>query len=152
MKIFGLKVTNENLRDVLSLQNEVARDIVSQVRIKLTPQEQLQFGNAPPVNPAAYEHYLMGKFYLNIQDPENNQKAIDTLEAAVAADPSFAAAYAELAQAYVWKVFLFKPDDHESQEKAFVASEKALSMDQNLAVAHLASRPPAMDAGEPLPT
>jgi Predicted integral membrane protein len=127
-----------DLRDVLSLQNEVARDIVSQVRIKLTPQEQLQFGNAPPVNPAAYEHYLMGKFYLNIQDPENNQKAIDTLEAAVAADPSFAAAYAELAQAYVWKVFLFKPDDHESQEKAFVASEKALSMDQNLAVAHLA--------------
>jgi tetratricopeptide (TPR) repeat protein len=127
-----------NLSDIISLQNEVTRTIVSEIRLKLTPQEQLQFGNAPPVNPEAYDRYLVGKFYQNSQDKESNQRSIDALESAVALDPSFAAAYAELAQAYVWKFFLFVPNDHESKEKAFAASEKALTIDPDLAVAHLA--------------
>jgi len=59
-----------NLSDIISLQNEVTRTIVSEIRLKLTPQEQLQFGNAPPVNPEAYDRYLVGKFYQNSQDKE----------------------------------------------------------------------------------
>ena len=60
------------------------------------------------------------------------------LERAVATDPTFAAAYAELAQAYVWKLFLFAPGEEQWEEKAFVAAEKALALDPDLAVAHLA--------------
>jgi len=60
------------------------------------------------------------------------------LERAVATDPTFAAAHAELAQAYVWKLFLFAPGEGQWAEKAFVASEKALSLDPNLAVAYQA--------------
>jgi len=56
----------------------------------------------------------------------------------VATDPTFAAAYAELAQAYVWKLFLFAPGDRQWEEKAFVATEKAIALDPNSAVAHLA--------------
>ena len=56
----------------------------------------------------------------------------------MATDPTFAAAHAELAQAYVWKLFLFTPDERQWAEKAFVAAEKALSLDPNLAVAYLA--------------
>jgi tetratricopeptide (TPR) repeat protein len=56
----------------------------------------------------------------------------------VALDPSFAAAHAELAQAYVWRFFLFTPGEKQWEEKAFVAVEKALSLDPDLAVAHLA--------------
>ncbi len=127
-----------DLRDVLALQREVARDIVDQVRIKLRPQEQVQTGSIRPVNPAAYDLYLRGRYYLNRQNKDDNEAAITALEHAVATDPSFAAAYAELAQAYVWKLFLFAPGEAQWSEKAFVAAEKALSLDPNLAVAHLA--------------
>jgi TolB-like protein/DNA-binding winged helix-turn-helix (wHTH) protein/Tfp pilus assembly protein PilF len=127
-----------DLRDVLALQREVTRDIVGEIRIKLTPQEQGQFGSVRPVDPEAYDHYLRGRFYLNRQNRDGNEAAIMALERAVATDPTFAAAYAELAQAYVWKLFLFAPEEGQWAEKAFVAAEKALSLDPNLAVAYLA--------------
>jgi len=127
-----------DLRDVLALQREVTRDIVGKIRIKLTPQEQRQFGSVRPVNPEAYDHYLRGRFYLNRQTKEDNEAAITALEHAVATDPSFAAAYAELAQAYSWKLFLFTPGEKQWAEKAFVAAEKALALDPDSAVAHLA--------------
>ena len=127
-----------DLRDVLALQREVTRDIVGEIRIKLTPQEQVRFGSVRPVNPEAYDHYLRGKFYLHRQNRDDNEAAITALERAVATDPTFAAAHAELAQAYVWKLFLFAPEEKQWAEKAFVAAEKALSLDPDLAVAHLA--------------
>ncbi|MFN2513828.1 MAG: tetratricopeptide repeat protein, partial [Pyrinomonadaceae bacterium] len=127
-----------DLRDVLALQREVTRDIVGKIKIKLGPQEQLQLGSVRPVNPQAYDHYLRGQFYLHRQNKDDNQAAITALERAVATDPTFAAAHAELAQAYVWKLFLFAPDEGQLAEKAFVAAEKALALDPDLAVAHLA--------------
>jgi tetratricopeptide (TPR) repeat protein len=60
------------------------------------------------------------------------------LEHSVARDPNFASAYAELAQSYVWRLFLFAPTEKQWEEKAFVAAEKALSLDPDLAVAHVA--------------
>jgi serine/threonine protein kinase/tetratricopeptide (TPR) repeat protein len=127
-----------DLRDVMSLQREVTRDIVGKIRIKLTPQEQVRFESVSPVNPEAYDHYLRGKFYLYRQNRDNNEAAIAALERAVATDPTFAEAHAELAQAYVWKLFLFAPGEGQWAEKAFVAAEKALSLDPNLAVAYVA--------------
>jgi TolB-like protein/DNA-binding winged helix-turn-helix (wHTH) protein/Flp pilus assembly protein TadD len=127
-----------DLRDVLALQREVARDVASGVRIKLTPQAQARIGGARPVNPEAYDQYLRGKYYLYRQSRENNEAAIVSLERAVAADPTFAAAQAELAQAYVWKLFLFTPKDERLAERAYVAAEKALASDPDSAVAYLA--------------
>ncbi|HEX7315623.1 MAG TPA: winged helix-turn-helix domain-containing protein [Pyrinomonadaceae bacterium] len=127
-----------DLRDVLALQREVARDVASGVRIKLTPQAQARIGGARPVNPEAYDQYLRGKYYLYRQNRENNEAAIVSLERAVVADTTFAAAQAELAQAYVWKLFLFTPNEERLAEKAFVAAEKALASDPDAAVAYLA--------------
>lgn len=81
-----------DLLDVLTLQREVTRDIVGEVRIKLTPQEQVQFGSVGPVNPEAYDHYLRGKYYLHRQKRDDNETAVVALESSVAADPTFAAA------------------------------------------------------------
>jgi tetratricopeptide (TPR) repeat protein len=60
------------------------------------------------------------------------------LERAVSLDQNFAAARAELAQAYVWRFFLFTPGEKQWEEKAYVEVYKALSMDQDSAVAHQA--------------
>jgi tetratricopeptide (TPR) repeat protein len=91
-----------------------------------------------PVNPEAYDQYLRGKFYLHRQNREDNAAAIAALERAVEKDQTFAEAYAELAQAYVWKLYLFSPGEKQWSEKAYVAVGKALSLDPELAVAYLA--------------
>jgi TolB-like protein/DNA-binding winged helix-turn-helix (wHTH) protein len=127
-----------DLRDVVALQKELTRDIVGKIRITVTPQEQEQLTRVHPIDPQAYDHYLHGRFYLNRQNKDGNEAAITALEHAVATDPNFAAAYADLAQAYVWKLFLFAPGEQQWEEKAFVAAEKALSLDPNLAAAYLA--------------
>jgi len=126
------------LRDVLTLQNEVAQAVTQAIRIKLTPQEQSRLAERRPINPAAYDDFLRGRYYLNRQTKADNDAAIQALNRAVEADPEFAGGWAELAQAYVWKLFLFAPDEKELQQKAFVAVEKALALDPDLAEAYLA--------------
>lgn len=127
-----------DLSDVLDLQKEVTQDIVREVRVKLSPDEQNIFDKRGPVSAEAMEEYLRGEFFLHSQDKENNEAAIRSLEQAVAIDNNFAPAWAALSQAYVWKLFLFRPDDSKLSEKAFIAAEKALRLDPDLAVAYLA--------------
>jgi len=129
---------DRELRDVLTLQNEVAREVTQAIQIKLTPQEQLRLGQARSISPAAYDDFLRGRFYLNRQTKADNETAIETLNRAITADPNFAAGWAELAQAYVWKLFLFAPDEKDLTEKASFAVQKALALDPDLPEAYLA--------------
>jgi DNA-binding winged helix-turn-helix (wHTH) protein/TolB-like protein len=127
---------DRELRDVPKLQGEVRRDIAEKIGLKTPPRQDK--ANVPSVNAEAYDHYLRGQFYLYRQTREDNEAAIAALEQAVVSEPNFAAAYADLAQAYVWKIFLFKPGEKQLEEKAFVAVEKALALDPDAAVAYLA--------------
>jgi tetratricopeptide (TPR) repeat protein len=129
---------SRDLRDVLTVQNEVAKAVTQAIQIKLTPQEQSRLAQARPINPQAYDDFLRGRYYLNRQTKTDNETAIQSLHRAVASDPDFASGWAELAQAYVWKLFLFAPNEKNLQEKAFVAVEKALSLDPDLPEAYLA--------------
>ena len=129
---------NRDLRDILTLQNEVARAVTQKIQIKPTSQEQIRLTQARPIDPAAYDYFVRGRFYLNRQTKADNETAIDMFDRAVATDPNFAAAHAELAQACIWRLFLFTPEEKKWEEKAFVAIEKALSLDSELAEAHLA--------------
>jgi serine/threonine protein kinase/predicted Zn-dependent protease len=129
---------DRDLRDVLTLQNEVAQEVTQAIRIKLTPQEQGRLAQARRINPAAYDDFLRGRYFLSRQTKADNDAAIDALNRAVTTDPDFAGGWAELAQAYVWKLFLFAPNEKDLQEKAFVAVEKALALDKELPEAYLA--------------
>lgn len=129
---------NKDLREVLALQNEVARDLTQAIQLKLTPEEQTRLTRARRINPQAYDEFLRGRYYLNRQTKTDNDTAIQSLNAAVKNDPEFAAGWAELAQAYVWKLFLFAPDEKDLHEKADVAVRKALDLDPDLPEAYLA--------------
>lgn len=127
---------DRDLRDLLTLQDEVRRDIAEKVGLKTPPRPDK--ASVSLVNADAYDHYLRGQFYLYRQTREDNEAAIAALEKAVAKDPNFAAAHAELAQAYVWKLFLFSPGEKQLEEKAFVAIQKALALDPDAADAYVA--------------
>ena len=77
-------------------------------------------------------------FTSNRKTKLDNAIAIEALGRAVSIDGEFAAAWAELAQAYVWKLFLFAPNDKSLELEAFRAVDKALKLDVDLPEAYLA--------------
>jgi serine/threonine protein kinase/tetratricopeptide (TPR) repeat protein len=129
---------DRELRDILEVQNEVARDITEAIQLKLSPRDQVRLAGAQRIDPVAFDYFLQGRFYLNRQTKADNETAIKMFDLAVAADPNFAAGYADLAQACVWRFFLFTPDEKRWELKAFVAVEKALKLDSESAEAHVA--------------
>ncbi len=74
----------------------------------------------------------------HLEGKENNPRIINLLEKAVQADPNFAEAYADLALAYVIRLFLYAPQDKALEEKAYFAVDRALSLNPNLPAAYLA--------------
>jgi TolB-like protein/tRNA A-37 threonylcarbamoyl transferase component Bud32/Tfp pilus assembly protein PilF len=125
-----------NLGDVLTLQDEVARDIAAEVRVKLTPQEEARLSRGSRVNSEAHDNYLRGLYYLNERTTDSIRKSIETFQKAIAQDPNFAPAYAGLAMSYStagsWGVLT--PD--EALPKAKAAALNALKLDNSVAEAH----------------
>jgi len=91
-------------------------------------------------NKVAYDAYMRGKVNVASENPDNNAVAIQLFEQSVAADPNFAAAYAELARAYTIKARYSgtAPEKQKLYEDAEVDVEKALAIDPNLAEGHFA--------------
>ena len=127
-----------DLRDVLTLQDSVARDITQQIRVKLTPQEQSRLARNQSVNPEAYDYYLRGRFHAYDKNREDLEAAIGLLENAVKLDPNFALPHAYLALAYSGKAFLYQRDNRHLQEIALAHSDQALALEPDLAEAHFA--------------
>ena len=100
---------------------------------------QAHLGTLPLVNPAAYDSVLRAR-YLSVRTTDADTKAaIALLERAVALDPSFARAYADLAAAYVTRLTFVTPEETgDLEQKAFAAAEKALTLDRDSAEAYLA--------------
>jgi TolB-like protein/Tfp pilus assembly protein PilF len=126
-----------DLRDVLSMQGEVTRVIVSEIRVKLTAQEQARLANTRPINPEAYQLYLKGRYYWYKLTPEGSQKGIEYFQQAIDKDPAYALAYAGLADAYNSLAFLGVLPPREVMPKAKAAAVKALEIDDRLAEAHV---------------
>ena len=124
-----------NLRDVLTLQNDVASAIAREIQIQLTPQEQAHLAKPRSVSPEAYETYLKGEYYRYRSTPESLSKAINYFEQAIAKDPSYAQAYARLASCYVNLAGRLLPPK-EAMPKANAAAVRALGLDPNLGVGH----------------
>lgn len=126
------------LRDVPVLQTEMARDIVREMHIELTPQERTRMVRAHSVNPQAYDDYLRGRFYAANSNKADTDTAIELLERAITTDPEFALAHAAIAYAYFNKSGLFEPQEKQWQEQALTSANKALALEPDLAEAHLA--------------
>ncbi len=111
-------------------------------------------GNAPVPPTAsleAYNLYLQGKIRVRHESREDDSVGITLFERAVALDPKFATAQAELARAYAVRVSQFAPDDTSALERAQVAAEKALRLDPDLAEAHQAQATLLWGTGQHLP-
>jgi TolB-like protein/DNA-binding SARP family transcriptional activator len=121
-----------------ALEDRVARGIIAALGLPLSTDEERALRAVPTARVDAYDAYLRGKIRLRRENREDDSLAITWLERAVAIDPDFAAAQAELAHAYILRVEQFAPRDTALVERAWVATEKALRLDPDLAEAHWA--------------
>jgi len=129
---------DRDMRDVLSMQTEAAKEIAEQVRGSVSPPHlTIRTANPAPVNPDAYEAYLKGRYFWNKRTPDGLNKSIGYFGEAIAKDPSFAAAYAGLADAYSLLGSDVLPADV-ANSKARAAASKAIELDPNIAEGHAA--------------
>ena len=125
-------------RDVLVLQSELARAIVEQVRVVVTPQETIRLASPHAVVPEAYEAYLRGRYLERKETGDGYQKAISYYELAIEKDPNYALAYGRVARCYFVLPFFAPVYPQEVVPKAKAAARKALELDDTLVDGHVA--------------
>jgi TolB-like protein len=86
--------------ELLSLQEDIARDVAIQIAGRLLPAEQAVLTAHPTANPGAYDHFLRGNFYLAQRTPRAIARAIENYQTAARLDPEFTAAHARAAYGY----------------------------------------------------
>ena len=126
---------DRSITNVLSLQGEVARAIVQQIKVKLTSQEEARLVRTTKVNPLAHDAYLRGRYHLNKTTPTDLTEAISRFNESIGHDPRYALAYAGLANAYNYLGWLGGVAS-EVFPKAKQAAFKAIELDDTLAEAH----------------
>jgi TolB-like protein/DNA-binding winged helix-turn-helix (wHTH) protein/Tfp pilus assembly protein PilF len=126
------------LGDILTLQSHVASAIVNEIRVKLSPEDQVRLATARPVSTQSYENYLKGRYYWNKRSQEGLTKAIDYFQLAIEQDPNYALAYAGLADCYsiIGSAIVGTVPTSEVAPKARAAALKSLELDNTLAEAH----------------
>ncbi len=127
---------DRDLKDVLALQSEVARQAARAIRVRLTPEDHVQLARTRAVDPEAHRLYLQARYLLNRRSVPEMKQAIEMLQQLVAKDPSYAQGYATLSEGYsVLDDYGGLPPE-EAYPKAIEAARRALEIDPDLAEAH----------------
>lgn len=136
-RLWGEQYTRK-LTDILLIQREIAQQISSGLRLRLSGKEKKEIAKQYTENTDAYNAYLKGRYFLHKRRTQYIPKGIEHLEEAIRLDPNYALAYAAVAHAYLSRALLgpFRLED--VLPKAKEAVEKALAIDGELAEAHAA--------------
>jgi eukaryotic-like serine/threonine-protein kinase len=121
--------------DIMSLQQQIAGDIADKLRSKLSGAEKQQVTKQGTQNPEAYQLYVKGRYYWNKRTTADLMTAISNFNQAIDKDPSYALAYAGLADSYV-VLSAYGSDPKELFGKGIAAAQKALELDPMLARPH----------------
>ncbi len=86
--------------DLLAVQQEIAREISENLRLRLTGEQKRLLAKRYTDNTEAYHLYLKGRYNWNKRTPSGTERAIEYFEQAIRHDPHYALAYAGLADSY----------------------------------------------------
>jgi serine/threonine protein kinase/Tfp pilus assembly protein PilF len=127
---------NRELDDVFSIQDEISRNIVEMLKVKLVAGEREGLTKRDTTSTEAFQLYLQGRYFRWIENKENFLKAKNYFEQAIDRDPSYSSAYAGLADTYMLLgIYSIMPRD-EAAEQAKSAAQKARGLDENSSEAH----------------
>ncbi|MEW6131044.1 MAG: protein kinase [Acidobacteriota bacterium] len=134
-QIWGERYTRKRA-DLLTLQEEIARQVAGHLNLTLTSEEQKQLVKSQPANSEAFDFYLRGRYQWNKRTPAAMESGIEYFKQAIAEDPAYALAFAGMADCYSLLGEYGKMPTTESSPLAKAAAIKALELDDSLAEAH----------------
>jgi TolB-like protein len=135
-QLWGKQYPNRSLKEILDDQNQLTSEIAAALQLNLTAEENTRLAKRGSVNQEAYFAYQEGRRVWETGD--NPGIAREHFQAAVAADPGYAPAYAALAQIYVSAVFRGAAPLRELTRSIEEFAKRALDLDPDLAPAHCA--------------
>jgi serine/threonine protein kinase len=133
-EIWGQRYSGKSA-DIISLQQQIAGDIATKLRSKLSTSEKQQVTKQGTQNPEAYELYFKGRYYWNKQTPADVGTAVSYFNQAISKDPGYALVYSGLADAYR-SLANIGGSPGENFPKSNAAARKALELDATLAHPH----------------
>jgi len=129
---------DRNLIDAFAVESDVAQKIASSLAAKLSGAEKQAIAARPTENAEAYQQFLKGRFFWNKRTGADLKTAAEFFERAVAADPTYAGAYAGLAQTYLLLPVFGAGRPRDFFPKATIAARRAIELDETSAEGHAA--------------
>jgi tetratricopeptide (TPR) repeat protein len=130
--------------DVFLVQDKVAQQIVTRLRIQLDPAQQASLNKRYTSSAIAYDFYVRGIYNLDLRGYGDHARSqmeatIDFFNKAIEADPDYALAHAQLAYAYVWMALFVEPTEPRWAVRAREEISRSQALDQQLAEPHVAN-------------
>lgn len=127
---------DRKLTDIFAVETEIAGKIAETLQAKLSRSEQKAIAVQPTADAEAHELYLKGRYVAERRTHEDTLKAIEFYNQAISLDPNYAPAYAGLADSYCLLPVFSRVPAAPSYEKARIAAQKAVEIDDTLPEAH----------------
>jgi serine/threonine protein kinase/tetratricopeptide (TPR) repeat protein len=126
------------LAEVYRVEDDISRHLISKMELWPGTDQAKRAGTARVRNPAAYDHFMLGRHFWRLRNKENIAKAIEHFLKAVKEDPLYAQAYAGLADCYVLMntVHYGEMSTEEAMTKAEWAAKQAVALDDSLPDPH----------------
>jgi len=130
---------DRDIKDIFAVESEIAQNVAEALRARLLPEETARVTRIPTKNPQAYDQFLKAEYFLNqlfwtnAKDPgEIARKAETSYERAIAADPDFALAYAQLSYLKATAYWFGIDPSPQTMETARTAAMRALALQPEL--------------------
>ncbi|HET7107497.1 MAG TPA: winged helix-turn-helix domain-containing protein [Candidatus Acidoferrum sp.] len=123
-------------KDILNVQDDVAKAVAHEIRVRLTSQQQAELARPRPVNPDAFDAYLQGYYFFQRNSDKDTEMAAKYYERATQLDPSYALAWVGLSRVRNYQANQGLIPMEEGRRLARQAVERALALNPNLAEAH----------------
>jgi len=124
-------------QDSLTVQEQVAKAVAQEIQLRLTVQREAELARSQPVNPEAFDAYLHGYYFFQRNSDRDTNMSAKYYERATQLDPSYALAWVGLSRTRNWQAAQGLIPREEGQRLAREALERALSLNPNLAAAHV---------------
>jgi TolB-like protein/Flp pilus assembly protein TadD len=135
---------DRELKDIFTVQSDIAERVASALRARLSPDDKQSLAEAPTRNSEAYQLYLRAGYFQREATTRNGDpatllpQALELYGQAVAKDPSFALAWAQISYTHAWMHWFSVDDAPERVRFAEQAAQRALSLNPHLAETQLA--------------
>jgi len=125
---------DRDLKDIFALQDEITKNILTALQVKLTEGERIRVWSRSTDNLNAFQKFLKARVHYLRFNPDDNAIARQLYEEAIALDPEFTSAVVDLAWTHIIDVwFGLSKSPKESWEQATQLAQRAISLDKSQA-------------------